>query len=185
MNAYILTSGYDDVYRIWLQNNGTAADEPVPPSSESLRLQFSEFERFKAMSDAIVYYPARYKPLFGNQAASELQAIFKIVQTSGSTISESDLRLQVLNTIDEYFNVNRWEFGDDFYFTELCSFLHTALAPNLQSVVIVPRANNQAFGRLFQVRSEPDELFISAASPEDVEVVTSLTDAELRIGSFA
>lgn len=184
MNAYILPATYDTAYRVWLSNNGPLNEEPVAPTSEQLRIQYQEFEQFKAMSDAIIYYPARYKPLFGDQAVQELRAIFKVVKTPGSRVSDSDLKLRVLNVIDEYFDVDRWDFGEKFFFTELCAFLHARLAPDVQSVVIVPRDNDQAFGRLFQVRSEPDELFISAASPEDVEIVTNLSDDELRIGSF-
>lgn len=185
MNAYILTSRYDRAYRNWLQNNGAAEDEPVPSSSEQLRIQYADILEFKAVSDAVIFYPARYKPLFGDRAVPELRATFKIVQTTGSTVSESDLRLRVLRTINTFFDVNNWDFGEKFYFTELCAYIHAQLAPELQTVVIVPRSNDQAFGRLFQVRSEPDELFIRAAQPDDIEVVSSLTDEELRIGVFS
>ena len=54
----------------------------------------------------------------------------------------------------------------------------------MQSVVIVPKFQDQAFGRLFQVRAEPDELLISAASATDIELVTNLSDEELKIGSL-
>lgn len=185
MNVYILTTGYDTAYRTWLDQNGDASEEPQPETSEQLRIQYQEFQDFKAQSDSIIHYAVRYKPLFGNQAVPELRATFKIVQTPGSRVSDSDLRLRVLNTINSYFDVNRWDVGESFYFTELCAFIHARLAPDLQSVVIVPRDNDQAFGRLFQVRSEPDELLISAASPEDIEIVSSLTDDELRVGSFS
>lgn len=183
MNVYILTTGFDRAYRTWLDQNGVAADEPQGETSEQLRIQYADFEEFKPISDAIIYYPARYKPLFGDQAVAELRSTFKIIQTTGSSLSESDLKLRVLAAIREYFDVSRWEFGEKFYFTELVAFVHARLAPDLQSMVIVPRDNNQAFGRLFQVRAEPDELFISAASPEDIEVVQFFTDEEIRIGA--
>jgi len=185
MNAFILTGRYDQAYRNWLRNNGAAEDEPVPSSSEQLRIQYADLLEFKAVSDAVIFYPARYKPLFGDRAVPELRATFKIIQTTGSTVSESDLRLRVLRTINTFFDVNNWDFGERFYFTELCAYIHSQLAPELQTVVIVPRSNDQAFGRLFQVRCEPDELFIRAAQPDDIEVVSSLTDEELRIGVFS
>ena len=90
-----------------------------------------------------------------------------------------------MDAINTFFSVDNWDFGDTFYFTELAAFIHTGLAPDIQSVVIVPKNEDQAFGRLFQVRSEPDQLFVSAASPEDVEIVDSLTDEELRIGTVS
>ena len=80
--------------------------------------------------------------------------------------------------------MDNFEFGETFYLTELLAFIHQQLAPELQSVVAVPKAGSQTFGRLFQIRAEPDELFISAASATDIEVVVSLTDEELRIGTF-
>jgi len=184
MNVYLLTTGYNTAYRNWLTRNGNSADEPIAETSEQLRIQYVSYNDFKPISDAIIYYPSRYKPLFGKQAVAELQATFKIIQTAGSTLSESDLKLKVLSAIDTYFSVDRWEFGEKFYFTELVAFVHARVAPDLQSMVIVPKTTNQAFGRLFQVRAEPDELFISAASPEDIQVVKFFTDAELRVGTL-
>lgn len=184
MDVYLLTTTYDEAYRTWLANNGAAEDEPVAPTSEELRTQFSDFEDFRTISDAIIYHTARYKPLFGTQAVDELQATFKIVQTLGSTLSDNDIRLGTLNAINAYFDVNNWEFGESFYFTELAAYIHQQLAPDVQSVVIVPKFQDQAFGRLFQVRAEPDELLISAASATDIELVTNLSDEELRIGTL-
>ena len=184
MDSYILTSTFDEAFRTFLANNDPISEAPEEPTPESLRIQFAEFEEFKAISDAIIFHAARYKPLFGQQAVPELRGIFKLVQTPGSLISENDLKLRTLTAIDQFFASENFDFGETFFLTELIAFIHQQLAPEVQSVVIVPTENDQAFGRLFQVRSEPDELFISAASPEDIEVVASLTDEELRIGTF-
>lgn len=184
MDAYILTSTYDDAYRDWLESNGSEADKPIPPTSESLRVQFTDYEDFKAKSDAIVYHSSRFKPLFGQQAISELQGTFKIIQTDGSNLSDNDLKLQVLSTIEDYFSVNNWDFGETFYFSELGAYLHQRLASDIRTVVLVPKNNDQPFGRMYQVRSEPDELFVSAASPNDIELVANLTDEELRVGTL-
>ncbi len=124
MDVYLLTTTYDEAYRTWLANNGAAEDEPVAPTSEALRTQFSDFEDFRMISDAIIYHTARYKPLFGTQAVDELQATFKVVQTPGSTLSDNDIRLGTLNAINAYFDVTNWEFGESFYFTELAAYIH-------------------------------------------------------------
>jgi hypothetical protein len=184
MNVYILTAGYDTAFRAWLDQNGAEVDRPQPERTEQLRLSYMEFEEFTPLSDSVIYYPARYKPLFGNQAVPELRSVFKIIQSPGSQLSESDLKLRVLNAVRAYFDVTRWEFGEKFFFTELVAFVHAQLAPDLQSMVIVPRNNNQAFGRMFQVRAEPDELFVSAAAPTDIEIVPFFTDEEIRVGSL-
>ena len=185
MDIYLLTSSFDDTFRTALANNTPTADLPDPPTSESLRIDFADFDDFKAMSDALIYHPARYKILFGQQADVELQATFKVIQAEGSLLSENDLRLRILEAINLYFSVDNWDFGETFYMTELLAFIHQELAPNLQTVVAVPKADTEAFGRLFQIRSEPDQLLISAASAEDIEVVTAFTDEELRIGMIA
>lgn len=183
MNVYILSSGYDAAYRDWIRKGARLLEEPVPETTEQLRIQYSDFEQFKAVSDAIIFYPARYKPLFGGPAKPELRANFKIVQTQGSKLTETDLKLRVLAAIDQYFDVTRWEFGEKFFFTELVAFVHAQVAPDLQSMIVVPRETGQTFGRMFQVRSEPDELFISAATVDDIQVVPFFTDSEMRIGA--
>ena len=185
MDIYILTATYDDAFRTALTNNTPTADLPAQATSESLRIDFADFDDFKAMSDAIIYHSARYKILFGEQAIPELQATFKVVRSEGSLLSENDLRLRILEAIDVYFSVDNWNFGEVFYMTELLAFIHQEMAPNIQTVVAVPNSDTESFGRLFQIRSEPDELFISATSADDIEVVNSFTDEELRIGIIA
>jgi len=44
----------------------------------------------------------------------------------------------------------------------------------------VPRDSESKFGNLFQVRAEPNELFFSTASVNDVEIVTGLTGNSLN-----
>lgn len=185
IDIYILTSTYDDAFRTALDNNTPTDELPDAPTSESLRIDFADFDDFKAMSDGMIYHSARYKILFGEQALPELQATFKVVQSEGSLLSENDLKLRILAAIDTYFNVENWDFGEVFYMTELLAYIHQELAPNIQTVVAVPNSDTESFGRLFQIRSEPDQLFISATSADDIEVVNSFTDEELRIGIIA
>ncbi len=180
MDVYILTTLYDELIRSWLFNDEPLSAMPVTPTSEALRTQFQDFEDFKTMSDSIIFHPTRYLLLFGDQAIPELQATFKVVQTAGSQVSENNIRLRVLAAINTFFEAENWDFGEMFYFTEISAFIHKELTPDIQSVVIVPRANGQTFGAMFQVRSEPDQLFASAASADNVKIVTSLTDEELK-----
>lgn len=184
MDAYLLIRSYYDAYAAWIGTNGAAEDEPEEPSPETLRVQYDSFNDYKATNDSLIFHAARLKPLFGAKADSALQATFKVIKSSGSRISDNDLRLRILRAIEDYFDPNRWDFGSSFYFTELVAYVHQQVAPDMQSMVIVPKGDDQVFGRLFQIRSEPDELFISAAQPDDIELVASFTDEELRIGSF-
>jgi ribosomal protein L27 len=179
IDAYVLTKSFDDSMRTWVAEGGT---QPSQPTSDSIRTQYQSFENFKMVSDAIVWHPARYKLLFGSQATDELRAKFLVVKTPGTTIPDNDLKIRVLQAIDEYFDINLWDFGEKFYYTELCSYIHSKLATVIQSVVPVS-ISGQAFGKLFQIRAEPDELFLSSATADQIEIVDSFTDNRLNIKS--
>ena len=56
----------------------------------------------------------------------------------------------------------------------------TQLAPNLAAFVIVPTQDSLTFGSLFEVKSEADEVFISSATVDNIEVVTTLTATKLK-----
>ena len=50
----------------------------------------------------------------------------------------------------------------------------------MATVVIVPSKAESNFGDLYQVRCEPDELFMSTATVDNIEVVKSLTSVNLK-----
>jgi len=177
IDAFILTKAFDTSMRQWVAEGG---NQPVPPTSNAIRTQYQGFEEFKMVSDAIVWHPARYKLLFGSQAENELRAKFLIVRTPGSNIPDNDLKIRVLRAIDEYFDISLWDFGEKLYYTELASYIHTRLATIIQSVVPVS-VSGQPFGKLFQIRAEPDELFLSTATTNQIEIVDDLTDDRLNI----
>ena len=52
--------------------------------------------------------------------------------------------------------------------------MHQQLAPDLNTVVIVPNQSGQTFGSLFQVASAADEIFISGATVDDVSIIDAL-----------
>ena len=82
--------------------------------------------------------------------------------------------------INQYFNVNNWEFGETFYFTELSSYIHQNLGTSVGSIVILPKNTAGSFGDLFQVKAEPNELFISTATVNDISIVEKITSQTLR-----
>lgn len=88
----------------------------------------------------------------------------------------------MLNAINEFFDISQWEFGDGFYFSELDSFIHEHLRGMISSVIIVPKYENASFGDLFEIKAEPNELFISTASVDDIEIVKSYTSTNMRKG---
>jgi hypothetical protein len=55
------------------------------------------------------------------------------------------------------------------------------LPSHLSSIVIVPTQAESNFGNLFQVKAEPDELFLSTLTVNNVEVVKGFTEQNLKI----
>jgi len=186
IDLYILTKNYETDYRIWATNtSNNLIDEPVRPTSEELRLQFSKLEDYKSVSDALIYNSAKFKPLFGSRASPELQATFKVVKNTGINLSDSEIRTQVLKYINNFFTSGNWDFGDTFYFTELATYIQQSMAPNISSIIIVPNSTDQIFGSLQQIGSEANEILISVATIDNIEVISGITSTKLGANSNA
>ena len=110
----------------------------------------------------------------------ELQAKIKVVKLPGSSTSDAEVRSAVLELVDAYFNVDNWDFGETFYFSELSAYLHSALTPYLNSVVLVPNDSSQGFGSLYQISCEHDEIFANAATVNDVTIIDAITAAGIK-----
>ena len=95
-------------------------------------------------------------------------------------LSDNELKSGVINLFKQYFDANNWQFGETFYFTELSSFIHRNLGNAIGSIVILPKNTAGNFGDLFQVKAEPNELFISTATVNDIEIVEKITSQTLR-----
>ena len=140
-------------------------------------------ENLKALSDTLVYNSGRYKPVFGLDPAKvpqNLQANFKIVKNPNVNVSDNDIKTSVIAAINTYFDTNNWDFGETFYFSELSTYLHNALAPNIASIIIVPASTEIAFGNLMQIGANPDEVIISAATVDNVQIISAITAAQLN-----
>ena len=183
VDMFVLTTQYNTDFRTWIKTNGTESQMPIAPSTESLKNTFIELEAFKMISDQMIWRPTKYLVLFGSQARSELQATFKVVKVFGITISDNEIKSRIISAVDEFFDLNNWDFGETFYFTELAAFVHQRLANIIGSIVLVPLNESSKFGNLFQVKVEPDEIVISGARVTDIQIVDNLTESDLRVGS--
>lgn len=178
IDIYLLIRSYDESYRIYLA--GGLATEPVPPTSDNLRTTFGgALATIKSISDEIIYHPVKYKVLFGAKADPKLQAVFKIVKNQTQSINDNDLKVRVITAINEFFDINNWDFGDRFYMSELTTYILNSTAPALANIVIVPKQSSQVFGSLFEIQSRADEILVSGATVDDVEIVTAITAAEI------
>jgi hypothetical protein len=177
MDVYLLTSSYDNEYRTWLTTGqGT---EPLPLTSQSLEQNYSSgLEPVKTISDEIVFQPVKYKILFGSRADTNLQATFKAVRNSTIPVSDNEIKTSVLNAINDFFALENWDFGQTFYFSELVTYVMNIVSPNITNFVIVPKANN--FGSLYEVACLSNEIFISGATVDNIQVIDAITATQLN-----
>ena len=180
IDIFVLTENYDNEFREWLAANGSVSTKPAEPTQTDLNTLLSGIKDYKMSSDEIVFKPVKYKILFGQKADLEMQARFKVIKAPGINLTDNEIKSKVITAIDAYFNVENWDFGETFYFTELSAYIHQSLAGIVSSVVIVPISQASVFGDLFQITPNLDEVFISSAHITDVEIVSALTDTNLR-----
>jgi hypothetical protein len=91
----------------------------------------------------------------------------------------------VLAYINAFFSTSNWDFGETFYFTELATYIQQGMAPNITSIIIVPNSVSQVYGSLQQISSEPDEILISVATVDNIEVISAITAAQLNLQNLA
>ncbi len=179
IDTYILTRQYDTQFRQYL--DGTITDMPLPPSSDQLFRSYGEkINAIKSISDELIYHPVKYKILFGSKSETALQATFKIVKNTERVVNDNDLKSRVITAINQFFNLDNWDFGETFYWSELSAYIMKELSPDLSSIVIVPRSSTSAFGSLYEIKAESDEIFISSATVDDVEIISANTAERLR-----
>lgn len=179
MDTYLLTKSYDINYRQYL--NGDIATAPLPPSSDQLYYNYgAELNKIKSISDEVIYHPVKYKPLFGSKAKEELQASFKIVKNPDVVVNDNDIKTRVIEAVNQFFALENWEFGESFYFSELSTYIMNQVTPDIVNIVIVPNLDSQAFGSLYEIRAEADEIFISSATVDNVEIIDALTATKLK-----
>lgn len=177
IDIYILTADYDASFRNWLiTKSGT---KPVAPTTSALENNYaSSLDPIKTISDQIIYQPAKYKVLFGITADTNLQATFKAVKSATSTLSDTSIKSQILDGINSFFSLENWDFGQSFYFSELSTYIMNLLTPDITNFIIVP--NSSGFGNLYEVACQSNEIFISGANADNIQIVSAATATQLN-----
>lgn len=179
VDLYVLTRSYSQEYFAWLRDTSGVTAEPEKPTTEQLNQEYQGLDNVKSISDTIIVNPATFKPLFGSKAEETLRATFKVVKNPNVFISDNEVKTSVIAAINSYFDVDNWDFGESFYFSELSAYLHRILSPNIASIIIVPTSASSEFGDLLQVNAMPNEIITSSATVDNVEVVSSVTAAQI------
>jgi hypothetical protein len=180
IDLYVVTLAYYRAYQNWIKDSTGTVPEPLPPTIDQLTTEYSGLQTYKMISDNMIVNSVQFKPLFGAKAAQELRATIKVIKAVNSNASVSEIKNLVVANIDAYFSIDKWNFGDTFYFSELAAYLHSQIGDIVSSVVLVPLNQQKSFGDLYEIRSAPNEIFVNGATVNNIEVIQALTSTNLR-----
>jgi hypothetical protein len=180
IDLYVVTQAYYTAYQNWIRDSTNTVPKPDVPTINELDTAYQGLESYKMISDNIVLNSVSFKPLFGPKAAENLRATIKVIRAANSTASESEIKTLVVANLNEYFSIDKWNFGDTFYFSELAAYIHRNMGSIVSSVVLVPLDPLKYFGDLYEIQSAPNEIFVNGAGVSSVEVITSLTSTNIR-----
>ena len=174
IDTYIMVRSYDEQYRNYIYDTTGSITKPTELDTVTLNNNYSNLFNYKMISDEMILNPGVYKPLFGVKAAKNLQANFLVVKNPNTTMSDNELKSRIIANINQYFALENWDFGDTFYFSELSAYIHGKLPGLLNSIVLAPVDVNSVFGSLYEIRCQPNEIFISAATVDNIKVQTGV-----------
>jgi len=181
IDLYVVTQAYYTAYQNYIQDSTNTVPEPSRPTISELAAYYPQINDYKMLSDSAILNSVVFKPLFGPKAAPALRGTIKVIKNSNTNASDSEIRSAVLTQMNNYFNINNWNFGDTFYFSELSAYIHAQIGELVSSCVLVPNDPTMSFGDLYEIKCLPYEIFVNAATANDVLVIAALTPAELQI----
>jgi len=181
IDMYLVTQDYLTRYNNWLNDTTGTITEPLRPTIAELSEAYNKVNDYKMLTDSVILNSVRFKPLFGSKAETSLRATIKVIKSSTTNASDSEIRSAIITEMNNYFSIDNWDFGDTFYFSELSAYLHSVLGDLISSAVLVPVDPSMSFGDLYEIKSAPYEIFTSAAQASDIVVISALTAAALQI----
>jgi hypothetical protein len=180
IDLYLVTQAYYTAYQNYIKDSTNTVPEPSPPTIDELSASYNGLQQYKMISDNVILNSVVFKPLFGVKSPAELRATLKVIRSSNSVVSVSEIKSRMVAALNEYFTIDKWDFGLTFYFSELAAYLHKELGDIISTVVLVPQDPLKSFGDLYEISSQPNEIFVNAATVTDIEVIDALTSSELR-----
>lgn len=180
IDLYVVTLAYYNSYNNWIKDTTGTINEPLKPTVEQLTQEYNKVNTYKMMSDTVILNSVTFKPLFGDKAEPQLQASIKVIKSSLTTASDSEVRAAVLSAMNTYFSLNNWDFGDTFFFSELSAYLHSNLDGLISSAILVPKDPSLTFGDLYEIRCAPYEIFVNGAQSNDIVIISAITPEQLQ-----
>ena len=182
IDLFLVTNTYYTDYTNWIKDITEKVVKPLEPTIDELTIAYNTLNDYKMASDNLILNSVAFKPLFGTKSEPELQGKIKVIKQRNEVVSTGEIKSRVVEAINQYFNIDNWSFGDTFYFSELSAYLHEELGDVISSVVIVPTDPTKTFGDLYEIKCAPNEIFVNAATVNDVDVVDALTAGTLKQG---
>jgi hypothetical protein len=180
IDLYVVTAEYYRSYQNWIKDSTGVIPKPLPPTMNYLTTLYSNLQTYRMISDNLIVNSVEFKPLFGAKAVEELRGIIKVIPAQGTVVSNSEIRNLVVTYMDLFFSIDNMDFGQTFYFSELSSYLHKNIGDVVASVVLVPLNITKSFGDLYEIRAEPNQIFVNAATVNDIEIIPALTSTNIR-----
>jgi len=182
IDLYVVTQDYYTSYTNWIQDTTNTIPKPPLPTINELSQNYPKLQDYKMLSDSVILNSVVFKPLFGPKAEPALQGTINVVPASNTSASNSEIRSAVLTAINNYFDINNWNFGATFYFSELSAYLHAQCGDLISSAVLVSNDPSKPFGYLYEITCLPYEIFTNAAIANSIQVVPALSPSLLQIG---
>jgi hypothetical protein len=181
IDLYCLEASYATAYQQWVTDQTGQVTEPDPPTTDTLSNDFSALANYKMVSDELIFNSAKFVPLFGSKADASLQATFVAVVNPNISIGNGEIASRIITHINDYFAIGNFDFGQTMYSAQLITYVLSKMNSVLNALHIVPTAGNLSYGALEQITCNPYEIFISCATPQDISIVTSLNNLNLKI----
>jgi len=180
IDLYIVTLAYYTAYSSWVRDTTNTITQPLPPTINELTTSYAALQDYKMISDNMILNSVEFLPLFGSKAPEALRAIIRVVPAANTNASNNQIQNLVLATMNAYFDIANWNFGQTFYFSELASYIHAQIGTYVASVVLVPLNPQKSFGDLYEIQCAPYQIFVNGATINNIEIIQSLTSTNLQ-----
>jgi len=175
VDLYIVTQAYYTAFNNYIKDTTNTIKKPDQPTLNELNTAYPLVQDYKMLSDSVILNSVTFKPLFGEKADESLRATIKVVKSQTTNASNSEIRSSVLAAMDSYFDINNWNFGDTFFFSEF-----EQIGELVSSVILVSNDPEKLFGDLYEIKCRPYEIFVNAATTNDIVIVPALTPATMQ-----
>jgi len=180
IDLYVVTSEYYTAYQQWIQDTTNTVTKPAAPTINELTTAYSGLLNYKMISDNMILNSVEFVPLFGSKAPTALQAMIKVVPAANNNASNNQIQNMILATMNAYFDISNWDFGNTFYFSELAAYIHAQIGNYVASVVLIPLSTDQTFGNLYEIKCAPNQIFVNGATINNIEIINSLSNTTLQ-----